>query len=248
MIYSNNSKHVIEEVLNKLYIKLQNKDLRNNTVELLNTHLTFDANEWYLDYGTVRPTNREYVKQELLWYLTKDYCIRGHKGIEDNKIWQSCATENGYVNSNYGALVFGRTVENHNKGQIEYCLELLKKDKCTRQAVMIYTRPSLHWENNDGIHANHDFTCTINTQVFITNDDELEYIVNMRSNDAIFGLQNDYCWHKHVYETLFRELISTYPNLKRSKIHWNAGSMHLYERHFELLKNICDEYKENNVG
>lgn len=246
MIYSKNSKTVITEVLFKLLNKLNNEDYRNNTVELINCHLEFDANEQFIDYGNSRVTNLNYVNNELDWYLSKDYYITGHKGIEDNKIWQSCASEDGRVNSNYGALVFGRydTIKTH-KSQIEYCIDLLKKDKCTRQAVMIYTRPSLHWENNDHIHANHDFTCTINTQVFITNNNELEYIVNMRSNDAIFGLQNDYCWHKYVYDKLYNTLLEFYPNLKYSKIYWNAGSIHLYDRHFDLLRKICKEYEEN---
>lgn len=231
--YSNNGLIVIQNVFTKLIKKLETRDFRNNTVELLNVHMTFDPSESFIDYGPVRMTNRKYIEQELNWYLSMDKNIKGHPGIETNPIWKNCATEQGYVNSNYGNIVFSK--DEHNMSQYDYCLKKLKEDKCTRQAVMIYTRPQLHVESEDNVHAKHDFTCTTHVQVFITNDNELEYIVNMRSNDAIYGLQNDYCWHKYVYDKLLNDL-----NVKIGHIYWNAGSMHVYERHYDLLKEIMN--------
>lgn len=235
-----NGKRVISEVFLKLRDKLEKQDLRNNTVELLNIHLVFDPKEEYLDYSPVRMASRKYIENELKWYLSKDYSIFGHEGIETNKIWQHCAGLNGKVNSNYGAIVYQQIGD---KTQFEHAIDKLIRDKCTRQSLIIYTRPQLHIEYNDNIHAHSDFTCTTHTQHFITNDNKFEYIVNMRSNDAMYGLQNDYSWHRYVYFQMFNKLKEYYPNLEIGNIYWNAGSLHIYERHFELLKEIC-EFRE----
>lgn len=242
---SKNGNVVIKNVFLKLLHKLNNKDFRNNTVELQNIHLIFDPKEEYIDYGTTRPASRKYIQAELDWYLSQDTSINNHPLIETNIIWQSCATKKGKVNSNYGNIVFSKI--HKRKSQFDFAVEKLMKDKCTRQSLIIYTRPSLHWEYNDNKHARSDFTCTTHTQHFITNDNKLEYIVNMRSNDSIFGLQNDYSWHRYVYYQMYKSLCLIYPNLKIGNIYWNVGSLHVYERHYKLLENIVNEYKENKI-
>ena len=241
---SKNGNIVIKTVFLKLVDKLHKHDFRNNTVELQNVHLTFDPKEEYIDYGTVRPASRKYIQAELNWYLSKDKSIIGHELIETNPIWKNCATtEKGKVNSNYGNIVFAKI--HFGVSQFDFAIKKLLQDKYTRQSLIIYTRPSLHWEYNDDKHAKSDFTCTTHTQHFITNDDKLEYIVNMRSNDSIYGLQNDYSWHRYVYFKMYNFLKRFYPNLKIGHIYWNVGSMHVYERHYELLDTIVNEYKEH---
>lgn len=239
----NNGELVIKKVLTKLKNKLDKKDFRNNTVELLNVNLEFNPSEHFIDYLDVRKTNRKYVDDELTWYLSMDKSIKGHPGIENNTIWKSCATKKGLVNSNYGNIVFAPI--KGKRCQFDFAVEKLISDKCTRQSIIIYTRPSLQWEWADNKHAAHDFTCTTHTQHFINNKNELIYIVNMRSNDAIFGLQNDYCWHNYVYFTMLSDLRKYYPNIKIGKIYWNVGSMHVYSRHWNLLKDICLEYEKS---
>lgn len=238
-----NTNEVITKVLLELFDKLKHNDLRYNTVEKLNVHLEFDPTEEYIDYGDIKPASRKYIQNELNWYLSQDPSIIGHQGIENNPIWKHCGTmTEGKVNSNYGKIVYEKLHDN--KSQIEYAVEKLISDKFTRQSIIIYTRSSLHWEYNDNIHANNDFTCTTHTQHFINNNDELIYIVNMRSNDVIFGLQNDYSWHRYVYYNMFKRLKEQYKNLKVGKIYWNVGSMHLYDIHFDLLKDIVNEYNK----
>ena len=80
-----------------------------------------------------------------------------------------------------------------------------------------------------------EFMCTSNVQCFIR-DDKLIYIVYQRSMDGIFGYPNDYAWQKHVYDKLLKDLQKTYPNLKESDIIWNAASLQIYERHFDLVQ------------
>jgi thymidylate synthase len=58
----------------------------------------------------------------------------------------------------------------------------------------------------------------------------------MRSNDVIFGYRNDYAWAKHVQTELYNELLTTYPDLELGDIIWTASSLHIYERHFNVLE------------
>ena len=54
----------------------------------------------------------------------------------------------------------------------------------------------------------------------------------MRSNDAVFGYNNDYAWQVHVRDKLLEDLVTIY---EPGPIYWNVGSLHVYERHFDFL-------------
>ena len=85
----------------------------------------------------------------------------------------------------------------------------------------------------------HDFMCTYATQVFLNDIDDdkykLDYIVFMRSNDAIFGYNSDFLWHKHVQSKMADELKRYDKDVVAGDIIWNAASLHVYERHFRWL-------------
>lgn len=230
------------QVMDKVFLN-ENRKPRNDTVDIRNVTLRFDPHEEYLDYGKTSPTSRKYAYNELQWYKSQDLSIKGHQGIESNKIWKSCATEHGKINSNYGYLVFSE----ENYSQYKHAIKSLIDDVYTRQSVIIYTRPSLQIESKDGIHANHDFICTMYTQQFIENDMSFDYYVYMRSNDVIFGLKNDYSWHRYVYFEMFNELKKKYTELRVGNIIWHSGSMHIYKCHYDLMNKILEEYKIEKV-
>lgn len=170
--------------------------------------------------GTV---NEDYVERELAWYKSQSLNVNDIPG-ETPAIWKSVATEDGYINSNYGWCIWSD--ENHN--QYTNVLDELKKNPDSRRANMIYTRPTMHSDyNRNGMS---DFMCTNNVQYLIRNG-ELNALVYMRSNDAVFGYKNDWAWQKHVLDSLCKEL-----NVPAGQIYWNVSSLHIYERHFGLLK------------
>ena len=203
-------------------------------IELIDHHISnLNPKQPYLDFG-VRKTNEDYVKKESNWYNSQSLSINGY--VDDVKIWKQVADKDGLVNSNYGWCIYSK--DNYN--QYENCLHELEKNQYSRRACMIYNRPSMQIDYcKNGMS---DFICTFSTQQFIRNN-KLYYIVNMRSNDSIFGFGNDFAWHCEVYNKLYNDLKKTYPKLKYGKIHWNAGSFHIYERHFDLLKDICETFK-----
>lgn len=79
-----------------------------------------------------------------------------------------------------------------------------------------------------------DFMCTHATHLMIRNG-HLHYIVNMRSNDAVFGYKGDRAWHAWVHQLALDALTKNYPDLSLGNLYWNAGSLHVYPRHHHLV-------------
>lgn len=202
--------------------RLQEPDQETGMLEIVNA--SFIADEESI-FGTV---NYDYVRREIDWYLCQSLNVND---IEGNvpEIWKQVATHDGRINSNYGWCIFSEA----NGQQFIKATDALVKDKHSRQAVMIYNRPTMHEDSKkDGMR---DFMCTHSTHLLIRND-ELHYMVNMRSNDAVFGYKNDRAWHQYVWNLALRRLQLEYGGLKSGKMYWNAGSLHVYPRHMHLVK------------
>ena len=197
------------------------------TVEIQNAHFLADK-DWI-----IREPNYDYAKREIEWYESQSLYVKDIPG-DVPKIWQMCADKDGKINSNYGWCIFSY----ENGSQYDHCLNRLLDDHHTREACMIYTRPSMQVDcNKNGMH---DFMCTYSTQVFLNPINEfgydLDYTVFMRSNDAVYGFCNDAIWAKHVRDKLVTDLNNRGLTVFPGKIIWNAGSLHVYERHFKFLK------------
>jgi thymidylate synthase len=165
----------------------------------------------------------DYIDRELEWYLSQSLNVNDIPG-KTPKIWNDVSSNSNLINSNYGYLIYNEK----NFSQYENVKKELKANPYSRRAVMIYTRPSMHYEYNvDGMS---DFICTNAVQYCIRNNN-LDTIVQMRSNDVVFGYRNDYAWQKFVQDRLAEEL-----NIESGKIYWQVGSLHVYERHFNLIK------------
>lgn len=197
------------------------------TVEIQNAHFLADK-DWI-----IREPNYDYAKREIEWYESQSLYVKDIPG-DTPKIWQACADKDGKINSNYGWCIFS----DENGSQYDHCLNRLLDDHHTREACMIYTRPSMQVDcNSNGMH---DFMCTYATQVFLNPINEfgydLDYTVFMRSNDAVYGFCNDVIWAKYVIDKLVDDLNNHGLTVFPGKIIWNAGSLHVYERHFKFLK------------
>jgi thymidylate synthase len=211
--------------------------LRNTTTlwELIDIKIQYSP-VGKISFPKLLPSANKYIKNELEWYLSMDTNIKGHKGIENNKIWQSCASPEGNINSNYGYLMFHPA----NGCQYKNCLIALLNDRETRQALMIYTRPSIHQESKDMYHAKHDMICTAYVQCFIR-ENRLTYHIYQRSCDIIFGMRNDLAWHQYVYNKLWKELkLTKYKKLKRGDIFYTCGSLHLYKSYYEQNEELIN--------
>ena len=238
---------------NEEFRTIGNEVQQSKTLEIQNAHFEVDK-PWI-----VRKPNYEYYKKEQKWYYSQSLNVNDIEG-DVPKMWKACATPLGYINSNYGWCVFSKD----NGEQYKNCMQHLIDDRHTREAIMIYNRPSMQQEyNKNGMH---DFMCCQNVQYFVNDyDDEndiLECILNFRSNDAVFGFNNDALWVYHILEKLADDLRPIWNNkynksIAPGHIYWNAGSLHIYERHFKMLtdfetkQNVMNYYddleKQNNL-
>jgi thymidylate synthase len=187
------------------------------TIELINA--SFIADEPAI-FGE---PNHEWNARELEWYESMSLNVNDIPSPIP-AIWKQVADKDGFINSNYGWCIWSK----ENNKQYQHCFDTLMRDPNSRRACMIYTRPNMQVEYNLGGRS--DFMCTYATQHFIR-EGELISCVLMRSNDSIFGYRGDYAWQKHVHDTLAEDL-----NVKSGKLIWNAMSLHVYERHFHLVK------------
>lgn len=247
-----NDNVVVNSFLYPLYNKITNKEFVNTGanasqtvgqetyVELIARKVQLDPYAPYIYIDKNFQTPKKYVKAELDWYKSMDLSIIGHEGIESNPTWQSCCTKDDKkeINSNYGWCVFSE----ENGSQYDNCLEVLKKDKTTRNAIIMYNRPEIYKDyKRDGMH---DMICTFMSHFFIRNN-KLYMIHNMRSNDIRYGfICSDLAWNCFVYQNMYEDLKSTYLDLEVGTIIWTSDSMHLYSRHFDDLKNFFESERE----
>lgn len=105
--------------------------------------------------------------------------------------------------------------------QLEHAFQLLSKDKDTRQAVITI---------NDFTDrkTSLDKPCTLSLQ-FLIRKNELHLIVNMRSNDLLWGLSLDCPAFAFLQEVMYKWLKEKYKTLKLGNYIHNAASFHYYD-------------------
>lgn len=208
------------------------------TKELLNYNITVSNPRNRVISFRDRHTNLKYLLGEFFWYLGGSNYPDGI--LNYSKFWanitNSGANEDypeGTINSNYGHRLFGN-FKLIDGSQWENTKAILKQDKDSRQAVQnIHLPPDRH-------HGNKDVPCTLTLQWFIR-ENALHLIVNMRSNDVILGFTNDVFQFTMLQEAMMLELRDEYPDLQLGHYFHNAGSMHIYDRHFEMAEKIISD-------
>lgn len=212
-------------------------DVRNHfRNELLNENFTIDRNGGKTiellgaSFHATEPAifgkpNQDYIDAELAWYESQSTNINDiYIDKDPPKAWQMTANRHGEINSNYGHLIFSDKYHN----QFDQVVNELRKNKDSRRASMIYQRPSIWLEYND--QCKNDFICT-NSVTYYIRDNQLHCVVQMRSNDVIFGYRNDHAWQEYVLCALADEL-----GVDDGEIYWQVQNLHVYERHFDLVK------------
>jgi len=177
--------------------------------------------------------SEEYIAKEIEWYKSESTNINDIYGEERDApaAWKYAADKHGNVNSNYGKLVFSEEYFS----QFQSAVFELVNNKDTRRATMVYTRPSIWTEYNKGGMS--DFICT-NAVTYYIREDMLHAVVQMRSNDAVFGYKNDYAWQQFMMEKVCDLYNQThmFEEIHPGILHWQVQNLHVYERHFHLVK------------
>lgn len=175
-----------------------------------------------------RKFNLQYAKDEFLWYLGADrfdLSIMSKAGT-----WKTLVDVDGGFNSNYGVYIFGQ-------GQFQWCFDELIRDMYSRRAVIILAhRGQVRLDNPDHI-------CTYAIS-FRIRDNVLGMSVRMRSWDAIFGMTNDVFAFALVHQMMYAKLREVYPLLEIGDYNHVADSIHVYERHFDMLQKIINRGRD----
>jgi thymidylate synthase len=191
------------------------------TIEMIGA--TFIADQDYV----IRKPAYKYIERELEWYKSQSLNVNDIPG-ETPQIWKSIASTEGMINSNYGWCIYSK----ENGSQYQHVLRELKNNPNSRRATMIYNRPSMHVDmSRDGMN---DFMCTY-ANTFYIRDGKLESHYLMRSNDAVFGYNNDYAWAKYVQNDLAFAL-----GVEPGNLIWTASNFHVYERHFNFIEELMN--------
>jgi thymidylate synthase len=228
----------ITDIRNHFITKLEDENfiedrLGGKTIELIGASFLAD------EPAIFGEPNKEYVDREIDWYMRMSTNIND---IYVNKVppkaWKYAADKHGNINSNYGKLIFDELFHN----QYDNVVAELEANPDTRRACMIYNRPSIWTEYNEG--GKDDFICT-NTVTYYLRDrvhewsgsednaTELDCVVQMRSNDVIFGYRNDWAWQQYILKYLCNDL-GDY--ITPGKMIWQVQNLHVYEKHFLLVE------------
>jgi len=225
-MYQVNNTADIKEVFKK-HLKAENYVTDKTgvkTIEILGASFVADKPAIF---GT---PNEEYIKAEIDWYNSKSTNINDiFEDKEPPQAWQYSANKHGEINSNYGKLIYSGKYHK----QYDKALNDLLINNDTRRASMVYQRPSIWKEYKE--NGKNDFICTNAVTYYIRNN-MLHAVVQMRSNDVIFGYRNDYAWQRYVQEQLQHDLYFNGVKTELGYIYWQVQSLHVYERHFHLVK------------
>lgn len=177
-----------------------------------------------------RKLNLAYAKREWLWYLGADPMDDSIQ--EHATMWKKLQQPDGSFYSNYGQYLFGK--DEDGATQFSYVVKTLKADPHSRRASMVLLKREHLFE------ANVDTVCTYAIN-FTIEDGYLRMTVMMRSNDVIFGFTNDAFCFWNLYMFVYTVLSKSMPELRIGDYTHFTNSMHVYDRHYAMIKQIVSE-------
>lgn len=202
-----------------------------STKEILDVNIRF-TRPWHNMVTGPLATKRDYLLIEHEWYESGS--LKPPVGV---KQWAAVVNEKGQVASNYGRSLWKWQTPDGTRGQLRWAVREILKDPDTRRAVVTFN------ETQHRKHGIKDFPCTMYAQFFLRNR-QLEMHVHMRSNDLVWGFRNDFPFFSNVQQWVARELDrqigSRCKSIYAGALIHNAGSMHVYERHWKALQEHID--------
>lgn len=217
---------IISDNFNDLYLQLI-RFVRDNGVvtkprgfDCLDTFgLTFKLTNPINSLCTIneRKLNYKFAIIEKFEYLTgisKPETICSY-----NKNYANFLNETGEFDGAYGPRI---------RRQFAYVYNLLKKDPDTRQAI-------ININNESDKHDSKDIPCTISLQ-FLLRNRKLNLLVNMRSNDLLWGTPydvNGFCFLLEAMSSFLEVEVGEYQQVN--------GSTHIYLERKDKLFDLIDK-------
>lgn len=184
-----------------------------------------DVNTRLLNFSSnVRKDIKKYIFGELMWYLS------GSNKVADierySKMWRKLSDDGITNNSAYGYYIFNK--QPNGISQWDWVKSKLREDAFTRQAI-IHIKPIQTYDSKD-------YVCTL-TLSFYIREGKLNLIVNMRSNDLMFGTTYDVFMFTFLQELMAVELgidVGTYSHF--------TNNLHYYLKDEEKLLAMSKEW------
>lgn len=219
-----NSKSV-RDAYNRLIKLLKDAPIHDprgkKTKELLSVTTEIENPRNRLFYNSKRKFNPAFAIAETIAHLT---------GINNTKYFDTFNSNMKNFSDN-GVNFYGNYGVRITK-YIERVVEKLQNNPDTRQAVVTI------YNTEDSFAPTKDVPCTLNLD-FKLRDNKLYLHTFMRSNDLVWGYQYDvFCF------TLIQEIIANELNVELGSYTHTATSMHVYERHWDLIEKMKDELLE----
>jgi thymidylate synthase len=204
----------------------ETREIRNVGIELTDPRarvVTLPSRKWSLPIAV----------GELCWNLrgATDTASLAYYAPRWHEIVGGASTIRG---SCYGKRIFGSS---DGSSQWDRLVRLLKTDPHSRRALLLFGDASSY-----GDATSLDEPCVTSMQ-FLCRDGRLEAYVQMRSNDAIWGLPYDVFLFSTLQELLANEL-----GLEVGGYFHHAVSLHIYKRHFRVAERIASERTDDKFS
>ena len=199
------------------------------TKELLNQTLEFSM-DYPIIYHPERKLNYQFMAAEAEFIANGDNRVSSLARY--NKNIAQFSDDGRIFNGNYGDPF---------NSQLEYVVRTLIDHEESRQAVLTIFQPNPV--------KSKDIRCTLSMQ-FLIRDGFINTVVNMRSSDIVWGIGYDVFNFTimtlrvltRYHEELKKKVGIIIPDniVRLGTMYINAGSSHLYERHYELADTILN--------
>ncbi len=122
--------------------------------------------------------------------------------------------------------------------QLQYVVEILRKDPYSRQASITIHDPIKDCYDNEGdLKKTKDQPCTRLLQFQINSDNKLDLTVYMRSNDIIWGASA-----VNIFNfTFIQEIVAQILNVDVGSYYHIANNMHFYSDHLSIVEELAKE-------
>lgn len=216
--------NIAEDNIDSLYVQLCNLIDKNGKVvisrgmevkELIGVNLILTNPKRRFLENANRKLKLYYAIGEFIWYM------RGSNSLEEIQYYAPSMSQFSDDGSTLQGAYGPKIVT-----QIDKLITVLRHDNGTRRAVLpLYSASELGKDSKD-------IPCTL-TLEFLIRDNKLHLIVNMRSNDIFLGLPYD------IFSfTMIQEYIANKLGLNLGYYYHNVGSLHVYKKHFDRIKEI----------
>lgn len=179
----------------------------------------------YLDLAS-RKINVPFMFAEAAWIIS------GSNRLKDitpyMKQYAAYSDDGVFLRGAYGPKVVD---------QLGYVVDSIENDNDTRQAVINI------WRERPG--KSKDIPCTISMQ-FLLREGVLNMVTTMRSQDIVLGFTYDVFTFSMVAKSVQLLLRERGIECELGTLYLNAGSMHIYERHYGDGHRWVEEWPERN--